>query len=385
MSRYFLQAAPIALVAAFALAAPAQAAGAHSGGFLSELFGGGDQSNAPSNSAGSQQVAQISQSDVVVRLERLETEVRQLTGQVQELQYRNQQLEQALQRLQPNGVAQAQQTGVSPSSAPPAPAAQQASRAPLPASQIPPESESASRRHDAFNPALHPNAPGVPRPLGGGGTIISPEPMNAAAPSAGVPASNGPGAPLDLSTVDQPGAQGAPGATPEGLAPGGQAPAAQAPGGQGQASLPPPPPANPSATGALASVQPPTHSARDEYDLAYGYMLQKDYGAAEDAFKTFLQQHPDDHLVADATYYLGESLYQQRQYRDAAKKFLTVTTQHEKSGRAPDALFRLGQSLAQMGQKEAACATLGEVARKYPHAASSVKVGVSREEKRVHC
>ena len=53
--------------------------------------------------------------------------------------------------------------------------------------------------------------------------------------------------------------------------------------------------------------------------------------------------------------------------------------------RAPDALLRLGQSLAAMGEKEAACASLGEVLRKYPHASVSVKQGVDREQKRTHC
>jgi TolA-binding protein len=48
-------------------------------------------------------------------------------------------------------------------------------------------------------------------------------------------------------------------------------------------------------------------------------------------------------------------------------------------------LLRLGQSLAALGQKEAACASLGEVLRKYPRASHNVKESVAREQKRVHC
>jgi TolA-binding protein len=58
---------------------------------------------------------------------------------------------------------------------------------------------------------------------------------------------------------------------------------------------------------------------------------------------------------------------------------------YERSDKAPDALLRLGQSLAALGQKEMACASLGEVNRKYPRAASSVKRTVAAEQKRVHC
>src|SRR5436305_14612113 len=42
--------------------------------------------------------AQMSESELVMRLNRLENQVRQLTGQVEQLQYRNQQLEQQVAR-----------------------------------------------------------------------------------------------------------------------------------------------------------------------------------------------------------------------------------------------------------------------------------------------
>jgi len=64
-------------------------------------------------------------------------------------------------------------------------------------------------------------------------------------------------------------------------------------------------------------------------------------------------------------------------YRDAAESFLAVSTKFEKSGKAPDSLLRLGQSLAALNQKEAACATLAEVGRKFPRASASVKRGAS--------
>src|SRR3982750_4476686 len=48
--------------------------------------------------------AQLSESELVTRLNRLENQVRQLTGQVEQLQYRNQQLEQQAGR--PAGAPQ---------------------------------------------------------------------------------------------------------------------------------------------------------------------------------------------------------------------------------------------------------------------------------------
>ena len=64
------------------------------------------------------------------------------------------------------------------------------------------------------------------------------------------------------------------------------------------------------------------------------------------------------------------------------KSFLAVSTKYDAPGKAPESLLRLGQSLAALKQKEAACATLAEVGRKYPNASASVKRGVAQEQKR---
>jgi tol-pal system protein YbgF len=101
--------------------------------------------------------------------------------------------------------------------------------------------------------------------------------------------------------------------------------------------------------------------------------------------RNFVTRYPADRLAGDAQYWLGESLYQRQRYRDSAEAFLAVTTKFETSAKAPDALLRLGQSLAALKEKEAACAALGEVTRKYPRASAGVKQAVGREQKRVKC
>jgi tol-pal system protein YbgF len=227
------------------------------------------------------------------------------------------------------------------------------SQAPSAPIETPPPS--AGRRGDAFDPAANPGAPGAPRPLGTSTAATEPPPPVS---DAQAPGPRQIGAPLDLST---PGAPRPPG------------------------ELPPPPPSNPSGTGAMQATLPPTNSPKDQYDLAYGYVLHKDYALAAEGFRGFLRQYPSDHLAPEAQYWLGESLFQQQQYRDAAESFLAVSTKYETTARTPEALLRLGQSLAALGEKEAACASLGEVLRKYPRASSSVRQAVDREQKRGHC
>src|SRR5882724_3912505 len=106
--------------------------------------------------------AQLTESELVMRLNRLENQVRQLTGQVEQLQYRNQQLEGQLAARGSQSAAPAQQRAAAPPPQQPyPPQAPQDSYPPGP----PPQG---GRRGDAFDPNQNPSAPGAPRTLGGG-------------------------------------------------------------------------------------------------------------------------------------------------------------------------------------------------------------------------
>lgn len=331
-------------------------------------------------------MAQQDDVDPEMRIDRLENQLRTLTGQNEELQYRNRQLEEqlrALQSQQPQPAPGNQVTAPPPRQASPnvvaaPPAQQNPGYYPPPAQQqptygqqaqpqygqqpvdspavitaAPPPGGGRGRRNDAFDPNQNPNAPGVPRALGGGQM-----PVTEGAP-VGAPGGRGAGEPLDLSNVGGP-------RDPYGA----------------NAQRGAPPPGN--ATGALTTA-PPSQTPRDEFDLGIGYIQRKDYALAEETMRNFAQKYPSDALVPDSQYWLGESLFQRQKYRDAAEAFLGVTTKFDTSAKAPDALLRLGQSLAALKEKEAACAAFGEVTRKYPRASNGVKQGVSREQKRVGC
>jgi tol-pal system protein YbgF len=300
--------------------------------------------------------------DLVTRMDRLEAAVRELTGNVEQLQYRNRELERQLHRLQ-----EATAGAVPPQQQPPAGSYPPPS-VPRPTAGVPgppePMPPPPGRRGDVFDPAANPAAPGAPRSLGASTAANEPPPLYerpAAVPDApGAPGPRAIGAPLDLSS---------------------SAPESGAPPG----ALPPPPPRTLSSTGAMQATLPPANTPKDQYDLAYGYVLHRDFGLAAETFRAFLRQYPSDRMAPEAQYWLGESLFQQQQYREAAESFLAVSTKYDATARAPEALLRLGQSLAALGEKEAACASLGEVLRKYPRASVNVKQSVEREQKRVRC
>ncbi len=341
------------------------------------------------------QLAQNSQSDLIIRIDRLEAQIRQLTGTIEQLQYRNQQLEAQIARIQQQGAAVAPQANnVPPVARPPAAGNQplpplvgpggQSAPPPGTAQNPPPLAPAGTgRRSDAFDPALNPNAPGAPQPLGSSGSAsVPPNPAGEPGGQVGAPGGRVFGEPLDLTRLGS--NQGA--ANPP---PGGSQPppgsAVADPGAAQPGTLPPPPTRNPSGTGAVAAVLPPTASPRDQYDLGYGYVLRKDYALAEDAFQTFLTRFPTDKLVPEAQFWLGESRFQRQRYDAAAEAFLTVSTKYPGNAKAPEAMLRLGQSLAALNQHDMACATLAEVSRKFPRASPVVKQGVQREQKRVKC
>jgi len=330
--------------------------------------------------------------DQVLRIERLEQQLRQMTGQVEQLEYRNRQLEAQIRAMggTPGGAPGAQGPGApGPGAQAPQPPQQQQPTAqmgqPLPPLQqsrttqpgpaaVPPVAPPAAgpaRRSDVFDPSQNPNAPGAPHTLGSlssGGAAEPPAVIEADAP-VGAPGGRGAGAPLDLSTM-------AAGVTGRGSEPGYQ---------QQQGALPAPPSRNVNATGAVAAVAPPADQPKDYYDLGYGYVLRKDYALAEQTFDAFLKKFPNDRRAAEAQFWLGESLFQRQRYDAAAQSFLDLSTKYSTHPKAPDALLRLGQSLAALKQKEMACATFAEVNRKYPKASASIKQGVEREQKRVQC
>jgi tol-pal system protein YbgF len=308
-----------------------------------------------------QSLAQSDDVDPEMRIQQLENQLRQVTGQNEELQFRNRQLEEQIRQLQagnpvaanprPNVTAAAPvQPGPPPRQPQQQPAYDPQVAGPAPIVQEPPPAPAGQgrRRGDAFDPGQNPNAPGAPRALGGGQLPVPAE----------APGGRAAGEPLDLANANAP--------------------------RDGGGALPPPPPRNTNATGALTTA-PPSQTPKDEFDLGIGYMQRRDYALAEETMRNFAQKYPGDPLLADSQYWLGESFYQRQLYRDAAEAFLAVTTKYGSSAKAPDALLRLGQSLAALKEKDAACAALGEVTRKYPRASAGVKQAVDREQKRVKC
>jgi len=291
--------------------------------------------------------------EVVVRLNRLESQFRQLAGQMEQLQFENRQLKEQLRKFQEDVEFRFQEgrgggSKPAPSTAtPPRPAQPQAQPAPA----------QPQRRSDVFDPSEAPDAPGAPRPLG----------------------STPPSAPLAADAV-----------RPMPL-PGGQLAGIGDLIEQDEAGAPMDGPAAALPQGAISERPGPSVAAtsvgnpRADFDAAYASFTQKQYDQAEMGFRRFLQSNPRDRLVPEATFWLGETYLVRSRYREAAEQFLNVSAEHPDAAKAPDALLRLGISLNGLGAKDRACAVFAELDRKYPQASAAVRQASEREQKRIKC
>jgi tol-pal system protein YbgF len=280
--------------------------------------------------------------DLVVRLNRLEGQMRQMSGDIERLQFENRQLREQQRSFQEDVEFRLQERGGGAS----------------------PRTQSAPPATAEPRPQRRSEAPDAPAP----GAAPGPRPLGQTPPSAPLPLPGARGGIADL-LDDNP------------AGPGGGGPLDL--GAVGRTEAAPPAPARPAAGPSVAATG--TGNPRADYDAAYAWLLQKQYEQAEMAFRGFLQSHPRHALVPDAVYWLGETYFQRTRHREAAEQFLKVSTEHARASKAPDALLKLGVSLNALGAREQACAAFAKLEREYPGAPNSVRQGVDREQKRARC
>ena len=362
-----------------------------------------------------------------VRVDHLESQLRSMTGQLEQAQFQLRKLQEQLVkfqqdmdfRFQDGGHATGVRAPQRRSELEPAPAV-----IPVPAASggRPPEKGGAPatagmRRGDAFDPAADPNAPGVPRQLGSISSAATANPP-AVTREVGLPMDQGfeddrdPAQPMDLMRRGRAAAAGAaPPAgplmpiteTPPVAAPARPvaapvvaaqpAPVATAPAGPPRViPLTPQAPATtlPAAGHSAAPTQvaalPQATSPKSEYEDAVGLLKQGQYDAAEKGLSDFVARNPKSTLVPSAVLNLGETYSLRGRHREAAEQFLKISTSYPTSNRAPEAMLKLGQSLSAIGgAREQACAAFGEVTRKYPTASSTVRAAAEREAKKNQC
>jgi tol-pal system protein YbgF len=171
----------------------------------------------------------------------------------------------------------------------------------------------------------------------------------------------------------------------------GAPPGAYAPPADAAGTLTPPgmaPPAQMATAGPAPQLPEPTlpsASASAQYNAAFGLLRRADYSDAETAFRSFVEQHPDSSLAGNAQYWLGESYYARGHYADAAVAFAEGYKRYPRGPKASETLLKLAMALGRSDQKQNACVALAQLGHDFAHASSAVKERAAAEKKRDGC
>ncbi|WP_181703074.1 tol-pal system protein YbgF [Chthonobacter albigriseus] len=309
-----------------------------------------------------------------MRMDQMQDQMRQLTGQIEQLTYQVQQLQEALRRTQEDNEFRFQQLekGGKPQRR------SDAGSAATPATGVPPT---------LGGPAAPPGTTVATAETGGNSDVGAPPTVLGTIPGDGTaiapPSDSAVGGPLDLSAIARGEDPALAGPILDGGLPGVSSGSAGVQAGtpmdqQGTE------PTVPAAGADVAAIAPPT-DPKAAYDEAYGLVLSGDYAAAETSFKRFLKDHPRSEQAGSAHFWLGESYFARDKYREAADAFLTTYRDYPKSQKAPESLLKLGLSLEGLGEKDAACATYGELAKKYPGAPATLLDRVTAQRASAGC
>ena len=129
----------------------------------------------------------------------------------------------------------------------------------------------------------------------------------------------------------------------------------------------------------------PAGTVKQQYDFAFSLLRQANYDQAEVALQEFVRAHGKDPLASNARYWLGETFYVRAAYVQAAEVFLEGYQADPKGPKAPDSLLKLGMSLAGLDKKREACAAFDKLLKDFPNANAGLKNTVAREKQKSGC
>lgn len=120
-----------------------------------------------------------------------------------------------------------------------------------------------------------------------------------------------------------------------------------------------------------AAASAPSSQSQAAYDAAFAQVRQRDFAAAEAAFKAFLRDYPDSQLQANAWYWLGEVYLAQQKSAESRTAFTRVIEQFTTHTKAADALYKLGVLAGREGDAGKARQLMQRVVQTYPQSSAA--------------
>jgi tol-pal system protein YbgF len=125
---------------------------------------------------------------------------------------------------------------------------------------------------------------------------------------------------------------------------------------------------------------------KQEFDSAMNLLARAQYDQASQAFRKFADDHPDEDKASDALYWTGDIAYSaKKDYPEAARDFAELLKKYPKAQHAPEGMLKLGLALFELGQMKEGCAALAALPAKYPDATAAVATRAKSERTTNKC
>jgi tol-pal system protein YbgF len=143
--------------------------------------------------------------------------------------------------------------------------------------------------------------------------------------------------------------------------------------------------AEPAPAAAPAAAAASNLGPNEQYNQAFRLLNQSKYDEAYTGFKQFADRYPNDPLVGNAYYWMGETFYVRRNYTQAADHFRQGFEAMPKGPKSGDNLLKLAMSLTALNRNSEACIVLRQVVKDYTGKSSAVVSKANNEMSRVGC
>lgn len=124
---------------------------------------------------------------------------------------------------------------------------------------------------------------------------------------------------------------------------------------------------------------------REHYNYAFRQLNQTHYDDAAKYFESFIAKYPNDPLIGNSHYWLGETYYIRRDYVNAATQFSRGFEALPEGPKAPDNLLKLAMSLSALKRDKEACTVLGRLLVKFKAESTAITQKAEQERSRIGC
>ncbi len=129
----------------------------------------------------------------------------------------------------------------------------------------------------------------------------------------------------------------------------------------------------------------PEGTPKFQYDYIYKVLQQQNFQKAAVALRAYIDLHPQNALTSNAYFWLGQIYYVQKDYRTAALLFAEGFQKFPQGNKGPDTLLKLGTSLMKLNQMVEACTAFSRFFEDFPEARSDLSNRVKRSQRKAQC